>query len=373
MKLLKELYLHDAKSHSQAQQEFKGFVKKLCVKRGANVKGDRFGNLYVTKGESETYPCICAHLDEVHDYRGKNFKIFDMNGFIWGYSLSRHETHGIGADDKNGIWIALKILEEFPAVKLAFFADEESGCIGSDKADMSFFDDCRFVVQCDRKGNSDFVNSISYTKLLSDDFLKALKIEKYGYKTVDGGLTDVKTLKRNGLKVSCCNMSCGYYNPHTDDEYTDKKDLLKCLKFVRHIVRDLTDVYHHEYEQPKYENSFGFGDDLWWGYGRSRVKVTSDKKQEAKPVEEKPVFTRGNFDEEVEFEDRSDIELEADFSADNINDFPIYYADALDLAADGCCVEEIQQELCYYYGRWFSKESIQELICKTNASKPDAV
>jgi hypothetical protein len=29
--------------------------------------------------------------------------------------------------------------------------------VGSGKADMSFFRDCRFVVQCDRRGHSDMV------------------------------------------------------------------------------------------------------------------------------------------------------------------------------------------------------------------------
>ena len=31
------------------------------------------------------------------------------------------------------------------------------GSIGSGHADMSFFSDCRFVIQCDRKGNADLL------------------------------------------------------------------------------------------------------------------------------------------------------------------------------------------------------------------------
>ncbi|EFK60177.1 LOW QUALITY PROTEIN: hypothetical protein HMPREF9008_04860, partial [Parabacteroides sp. 20_3] len=42
--------------------------------------------------------------------------------------------------------------------------------------------------------------------------------------------------KRNGLEVSCVNLSCGYYEPHTDNEYTILADLCKCYRFVRHII-----------------------------------------------------------------------------------------------------------------------------------------
>lgn len=42
--------------------------------------------------------------------------------------------------------------------------------------------------------------------------------------------------ERNGLEVSCINLSCGYYEPHTDNEYTVVADLCKCYRFVRHII-----------------------------------------------------------------------------------------------------------------------------------------
>lgn len=42
-------------------------------------------------------------------------------------------------------------------------------------------------------------------------------------------MTDVLELKERGLGVSCINLSCGYYEPHSDEEFTVKKDLLNCL------------------------------------------------------------------------------------------------------------------------------------------------
>ena len=75
--------------------------------------------------------------------------------------------------------------------------------------------------------------------------MEEVEPEKWGYREENGLMTDVLTLKENGLGVSCINLSCGYYNPHTDEEVTVKKDLMKSLSFIEHIIEDCTDVYPH--------------------------------------------------------------------------------------------------------------------------------
>ena len=151
----------------------------------------------------------------------------------------------MGADDKNGVFICLECLKKHDAIKVVFFREEEVGCRGSSEAMMSFFDDIRFVIQPDRKGNSDLITNISYSELCSEKFLEEVEPEKWGYREENGLMTDVLTLKENGLGVSCINVSCGYYNPHTDEEVTVKKDLMKSLSFIEHIIEDCTDVYPH--------------------------------------------------------------------------------------------------------------------------------
>ena len=63
-------------------------------------------------------------------------------------------------------------------------------------------------------------------------------------------MTDVQELKERGLQVSCTNLSCGYYEPHTDHEFTIKKDLMNCLSLVEHIIENCTDTYPHQAEIP---------------------------------------------------------------------------------------------------------------------------
>lgn len=218
---------------------------------------DTYGNLYVRKGESESYPCIVAHLDQVQRAHSGDFRAIETRDIIFGYSAKNHQIEGLGADDKNGIFIALEALKNYDCLKVVFFKEEEIGCRGSSHAEMRFFDDCRFIIQCDRRGNSDLITNIGCTDLCSEAFIQALAPEEWGYKEAQGMMTDVETLKEQGLPVSAVNISCGYYNPHTDEEITVKRDLEKCWRFVRHIIEECPEVYSHEAG----ENLYGMYDE----------------------------------------------------------------------------------------------------------------
>ena len=102
---------------------------------------------------------------------------------------------------------------KYENIKVAFFVGEEVGCIGSSKANMDFFKDVRFVIQCDRRGSNDLIASICSTEIASKEFIEATGYEAFGYHLEEGMMTDVLTLKENGLQVSAVNMSCGYYDP----------------------------------------------------------------------------------------------------------------------------------------------------------------
>lgn len=204
-------------------------------------------NLYITKGKASTYPCCVAHLDQVQKKHSSDFKAIETRDIIFGWSPKRKVYEGLGADDKVGIWICLRCLQKYDNIKIAFFSQEETGCVGSANARLQFFENCRFVIQPDRRGSDDLITSIM-GDLCSEEFLEAIDYERFGYKPTDGLTTDVGTLKDNGLGISCINLSCGYYDPHTDREYIVKKDVKKCLKFIQHIIETCTDVYPHESE-----------------------------------------------------------------------------------------------------------------------------
>jgi putative aminopeptidase FrvX len=166
------------------------------------------------------------------------------------------EQTGIGGDDKVGIYIALQCLKDVDNIKVIFFRDEEIGCAGSEDNDIKFFNDVRFVLQCDRKGNTGFVTNASGVKLCSEDFKDAVKdiISNQGYSFVNGMMTDVMALRRSGIEVSMANIECGYYRPHSDSEYVVIKDVENCLRMVLTIIREVTESYACEDEPIVYNN-----------------------------------------------------------------------------------------------------------------------
>ena len=83
-------------------------------------------------------------------------------------------------------------------------------------------------------------------ELASDEFIQDCQLDLFGYKVTDGLITDVVTLKQRGLNIACCNISCGYYNPHTDYESSKISDIEKCWEFTKHIL-SLENTYEHKY------------------------------------------------------------------------------------------------------------------------------
>lgn len=245
------------------------FIKNEVSKiKGCTIFKDN-GNLYVTKGESDIYPCIVSHTDTVHNIVD-NFQIFESQGRMFSIDGDTMKRTGIGGDDKVGVFIALQILRELPVCKAAFFRDEEVGCVGSKVAKMSFFDNVSMALQCDRKGYRDFVSNIFGCELYSKDFREVIQesLLRYGRKETEGGLTDVLQLADNGLKVACANMSCGYYDPHSDNEYIVTHEVMLTLDFVIEMFNnfgdykwsiDLNDRYkNHNFNRGGY-HSFGGG------------------------------------------------------------------------------------------------------------------
>ena len=253
--LLKALYC--VFSPSNGEKKMRRFIKRHIKNNipAAVVTQDAHGNLFVTKGEAESYPCLCAHMDQVQHLHPTDFVCIEDQGVIFGYSPKQHKQCGIGADDKNGIFIALQCLEHYDVLKCAFFVGEEIGCVGSHAADIEFFADCRFCAQIDRRGNSDMVTSISFGSICSEEFAKAADCETYGYAVSTGLMTDVEALRCNGVTVSCINMSCGYYEPHTDHEFTVVEDVKKCHVFVCHLIEHCTSVYPHKEDDYEYYGS----------------------------------------------------------------------------------------------------------------------
>lgn len=245
--------------------------------KGFNYTEDKYGNIFVNP-ELENVPCMVAHIDTVHDIVD-DLTVFAAGNLWTAFNKETMRQTGIGGDDKVGIYITLELLM-LHQMKAAFFVDEEIGCYGSGACDLKFFKDCKYILQCDRKGNADFVSSIGGNDLSSSVFISDVKniIYNYGYDFCAGLITDVGELTNRKVGVSTANISCGYYNPHQASEYINLKDVLNCMEMCNEIFTALTAKYPHINKQKSWKGIYGGSyyknRDSWsaWGAYNYRTK-----------------------------------------------------------------------------------------------------
>lgn len=271
IKLMRKIF--EIQSHSGENQYMSKFLIDFI--NGLNDKTitwyeDLSGNIYVEKGKAKTYPCIVSHIDTVHYIiPKKDYIVLNSDTEFFAVDLSARKNTGIGGDDKCGIYTCLDNLMKHEVIKCAFFVDEEIGCVGSANAIMDFFEDVSFVLQADRKGYQDVVSDIMYTEMFGVDFLEKIEetLDRYGRKICDGGMTDVMQLAHNDLPVAMANFSCGYYNPHSSNEYVIIDELILTSILFRDIIKD---VYIDGEKNYFYRNKHNSGSSYYDSNGKAK-------------------------------------------------------------------------------------------------------
>ena len=270
MDLLKQLYtIHSPSFHEWKMMQFvRSWIAGHVPE--AEVRMDEWGNLYIKKDlnlnvnvndndnlndKGEGFPTLVCHLDQVQDVHSEDFCVKEEKGTLYGWSEANQQREGLGADDKNGIWICLRCLEECPHLKVFMAVGEEKGCIGSNRADMSFFADSRYVLEPDCKGGEERHTNLKGIPCASPEFEQALiqcnyqlSIINYQLKITPGKGSDIFALTLSGIGVSCANIPCGYHLPHKDDEYTVIAELEHSLAYICHFATSEHRRFPHVYK-----------------------------------------------------------------------------------------------------------------------------
>lgn len=234
-------------SESYLETEMREYILKFIKDNvpTAIIEYDVYGNVYVTKTNSKEtfYPTIVSHMDEVVTYSSSR-TVVKIKNIMMGINSETGEFAGIGGDDKCGIYICLELLRLMDHIKVAFFVAEETGGEGSDLCDISFFDDSRFILQPDRYSNSSVVTDTNGLYVTGEEFefdLESLMYD-YGYYADSGGtFTDVGVLAKRGVNIAVSNISCGYYEQHSEEEVVCLPDLENSLNFIYKIMTTLED------------------------------------------------------------------------------------------------------------------------------------
>jgi hypothetical protein len=74
-----------------------------------------------------------------------------------------------------------------------------------------------------------------YFNLLKDIIFLLNTISKINIKLLNL-LSNFVVNLLNRLSIPVCNISCGYYNAHKNNEYTQFSELQNCLSFVNEII-----------------------------------------------------------------------------------------------------------------------------------------
>lgn len=273
---------------SRYEGDMQAYLLQFLKDMGLSPSTDKLGNVYATKGEAEYYPCMVAHMDTVHSWQ-HNFQVAKSTDGKVLYAIADGgvkdenlpllsmpvKQAGIGGDDRCGIYVALHWLRLAQVGKVAFFVEEECGTVGSRGSNASFFADTSVVLQCDRQGSQDWVQTVAGTQVSSNEFITSIKdlLDHHAYKTIQsGGITDVGALKQKGLPVCAANMSCGYYRPHSAEETIFlpalENTLNLCLKVLARVGGT---PQPHEHVAKTYSSYGGGGNGSYAGYnGASR-------------------------------------------------------------------------------------------------------
>lgn len=192
-----------------------------------------------------TFPVLLvAHMDTVHDEYVKEI-VYDDNG----NKIS--SPQGIGGDDRNGIYMIMRIIKHYNCHVL-FTEDEEIGCVGAHKFVNAIANEklrapnVNYIIELDRKGSKDAV-FYNCDNPEFEDFI----LEDKGWKLDYGSYTDIVEIAPI-LGVAAVNFSCGYYNPHQKTEYVLLNEMEANIAKVKNLLARTTEKDRFEYIETKY-------------------------------------------------------------------------------------------------------------------------
>lgn len=229
--VLKKMYTIHAPSSKEGK--LGRYIIALLRGMGIQYTVGRKGEIYNIKAG---LPLLCAHTDQVQ--RIPCTHTIQNNNYIYG--MGGHKQSGLGADDKNGVWILLNLIKKYSdKVSFLFSTMEEVGGMTDGfmlNLGREITDTIPYALIFDRKGGSDIIgfDNEYCMKDLNND------VAKYGclfdYTSAIGIWSDCDHISKY---VPCVNLSCGYYAPHSDQEYTNINELINALDFGACLLDNL--------------------------------------------------------------------------------------------------------------------------------------
>lgn len=194
------------------------FIKRF-IDSVEGMEADAYGNRYIVIGENPT-TMFSSHTDTVHRQQGTQKLQLDEDMGL----LHVIKNDCLGADDGTGIFIMLNMIDAGVNGLYVFHREEECGGGGGIYFEANMIKHWPEVKHCiafDRKGYSSVITHQMGLRTASEEFANALCLELgVSWKPDDtGSFTDSESYSETISE--CTNVSVGYFNQHTPQEYQD--------------------------------------------------------------------------------------------------------------------------------------------------------
>lgn len=269
-------------SPTKSERRMSIFVQSKLVEMGfPDFQVDDKYQIYRLKKNTRL---LCAHMDQVSSC--PLTRVYTVGDYIFG-------DGNLGADDKNGIYILFDLLKKFKHESFIFSTGEEAGCNVDEILDKSEHEEVlktmKYGLVFDRRNGSDIIGwKNDYCTKEFDDKIEEIGKE-FGYSSEHGSFSDCNKIR---LYMSCVNLSCGYYKPHTEEEYTNISELVNARNLGIKILKTLNKkydkpeikTYYSRYRGSSYYNSYGYEYEHGnWRKGAGQTSMfDKDKKEETK-------------------------------------------------------------------------------------------
>lgn len=251
MKKMKKQLINLLNIHATSGNEapVRKYLKPILTNLMDVVKVDSYGNLLAEKkcgnGNGATV-LLSAHMDTVKGVLADRKLIITEDGIIMS------NKGALGADDRAGIAIILTVLRNLNklnfngTIKVAFSREEEIGCVGASKIDPNWYKDVDLAIVVDRRGNRDIVVGCCGMAFCSDSvgyFMEdvAKLVDMPDWKCVEGGISDAIVFAEHG--INSINLSAGYMNEHTANEYVSLKDMRNTVRLILQTIAVINRFY----------------------------------------------------------------------------------------------------------------------------------
>jgi hypothetical protein len=275
-KLLWELLRHRT-PHGSEENIFHLFPK--------GFERDKYNNLIYQIGNNNTHKTMfSSHTDTVHHRPGEIDLAIDKDDFVCAFE-KMEEAKGVpdrsvlGADDKLGVYMMLKMMEQKIPGLYVFHAGEECGGIGSNGLVSTTPELVKGIERCvafDRRNYNDVIThqsggqccSLEFAVALSNGLNNIIKAQWSRFAPCDTGLfTD--SANYTHLIPECTNLSVGYFEAHSRGEHFDlvflEQMLLPALLKLDWSALPTKREAKPRYQPPKWrrQGSGGYDDHVW--------------------------------------------------------------------------------------------------------------